>query len=382
MFASSRTYRSVRRRAVRAEKCSISPAARFARLFAVSLLFVGQLAFTVSTAAAETVVRKAFVRDGKLVLEVIERPSSTATVEVQLGGQKIEVPVSGLVPNRSRSVTTKIEVPCGDHQVQARAASSSERFSGRLTHDCSDSSPFGGTPSGSGGSRNDQPAIEFSDLQANSINGRLGVQVRANETLPRGPIQVEFSYENFREIGQLRSLSRNRTAKINGKQPFPCNKKLQVKLKVLSPASHRDTSYAEDVFRRCSRTQGTPNLVPASLERNDRIQTNATADSKVALKIVVRNDSEFDMPFNEQGQPWWFVKVPGVSERMEVRRPLKAGESYTLKVDAAVACYTNPNDRFRELTVTVDSSRRILEEDENDNAATFRIEANRCRDAG
>lgn len=335
------------------------------------------VAFVLQTPAlmAETKVKKAYVKNGKLVLEVVEEPQRSADVEVRLGSKTINVPVSGLVPNRTRAYTTQVDIPCGDHQLQATASGSDSPYSTTVSHPCSNP----GTPSG--GSTSGGALVEIFDLQVAPTNGLLGVRLSTQARLPRGPIEVEFSYPGFSERARVNGLIPNRVARANSRQPFPCNETLRVRAKVATPGLG-DQYVDQDLTRSCSRSQGTPNLVPYSLKRQNNMRTTAYADSMVPIRLEVKNDSAYDMPFNNQGTPSFQIKVPGVSKSMVIRRQLQAGEKWSLAVNLTLSCYSDERDRFREVTMTVDSANNIRESDENDNQQTFTVEANRCRDAG
>lgn len=327
-----------------------------------------------STASAETRVKNAYVQDGKLVLEVVEEPARSAEVQVQIGGESITVPVSGLVPNRTRTVTTSVDVPCGDvSSLQARVAGAETPYSKTLRNPCPTSG--GGRPASS------SAALDLFDLQVAPTNGLLGVFVRTRGPAPRTPVEVQFSYADFSEKARVVGLSPNRNAKANGRQPFPCNETHRVTARIATPG-YGDETVEADLRRQCSRSQGTPNLVPYKLERANNMRTNASADNRVPVRVEVLNDSQYDMPFNNQGTPSFTIQVPGISQRMQVRRQLQAGEKWGFNVSLTLSCYSKEADRFQEVTMTVDSRRNIRESDENDNTKTFVIEANRCRDAG
>ena len=340
-----------------------------------SLLVLAAFIFQTPALMAETKVKKAYVKNGKLVLEVVEEPQRSADVEVRLGNQTINVPVSGLVPNRTRSFTTQVDIPCGDHQLRATTSGSNSPYSTTLSHPCGGS----GTPSG--GSSSSSALVELFDLQVAPTNGLLGVRLKTQARLPRGPIEVEFSYAGYSEKARVNGLIPNRVARANSRQPFPCNETHRVRAKLATPGLG-DRYVDQDITRSCSRNQGTPNLVPHDLKRQNNMRTTAYADSKVPIRLEVKNDSAYDMPFNNQGTPSFQIKVPGVAKIMVIRRQLQAGEKWSLPVDLTLSCYSNESDRFREVTMTVDAANNIRESDENDNKRTFTVEANRCRDAG
>ncbi len=352
------------------------------RTFGAGIL-AAALTLAASPASAETKVKNAYVKNGKLVLEVVEEPARSASVEVEIGGQKMTVPVSGLIPNRTRTVTTSFDVPCGNgSSLQASVEGGSTPYSKTLSYPCPTTSG-GGSRSGSTGSTGSgsAPALDIFDLQVARTNGLLGVYVRTQGPAPRTPVEVEFSYADFTEKARVVGLAPNRNAKANGRQPFPCNETHRVRARIATPG-YGDQYVEADLSRTCSKSQGTPNLVPYKLERANNMRTNAFADNRVPVRVEVINDSQYDMPFNNQGTPSFFIQVPGISQRMQVRRQLQAGEKWGFNVSLTLSCWSNEADRFQEVTMTVDSARNIRESDENDNQKTFVIEANRCRDAG
>lgn len=100
-------------------------------------------------AAASVEVQSVSVQGGQLVLQVVDRPDSSAQVEVQIDGQTHRVSVSGLRPNQRRTVRTSIDVPCGTStRVEAKVDDSTKTET--LDVPCAGSS--GASPSGGGSS--------------------------------------------------------------------------------------------------------------------------------------------------------------------------------------------------------------------------------------
>lgn len=346
-------------------------------------------------AAASVEVQSVSVQGGQIVLEVVDRPDSSAQVEVEINGRTHRVPVSGLRPNQRRTVRTSIDVPCGTPaRVEARVGSSSKSetlnvscagSSGGSSSSSGSSGAFGsgGSSGSSGGSQSAGSQVEIGGLAVNPRSGQLQAQVEIHSYPPRRrPIEVQFETDGVSETVRAFGLALNNPKTVSTRQPFPCNATQQVTATVVSPNEWAGVTASTTLSRQCSRTQGTPNLVPLSLERTERGESTAIPQTSIQVRVEVANDSEFDMPDNEQGGNWWYVRVSGLNRPQQVRRALKGGEKYPFTVRVTQPCWSQERDRFGEVTVTVDDRRNIRESNENDNQKTFTIERKRCRDAG
>lgn len=350
--------------------------------------------------AASVEVQSVSVQGGKIVLEVVDRPDSSAQVEVQINGRTHRVPVSGLRPNQRRTVSTSIDVPCGTPaRVEARVGSSSKTET--LNVSCAGSSGGNSSSSGSSGtfssgrggssgssgpggsSRSAGSQVEIGGLAVNPRSGQLQAQVTLRSYPPgRRPIEVLFETGGVSEKVRAFGLALNNPKTVSTRQPFPCNATQQVTASVVSPSEWAGVSTSSTLSRQCSRTQGTPNLVPLNLERTELGESTAIPQTSIQVRVEVANDSEFDMPDNEQGGNWWYVRVSGLNRPQQVRRALKGGEKYSFTARVTQPCWSQQRDRFGQVTVTVDDRRNIRESNENDNQKTFTIERKRCRDAG
>lgn len=340
---------------------------------------VGLALMWAGAATAETKVERMYVQNGKLVMEVVERPASSATVEVEIEGKSVDVAVQGLRPNSKKTVRTDIAVPCGSSTVTARTSDSGPSKTETLSNNCSGG---GGSSSGSsGGSRSGVITIE--DLSVGRSNGLLQARVKVRAQLGRATVKLRFEYDGQSEEVRQGGFSPNLARALNGRQPFPCNTTAAVTATIIEPQQYAGDSLTRELTRRCVGGSGTPNLVVTSLKRNDRGVSTAIADTSIKVRVVVENDSDFRMNDNEQGGNWWRIAIPGMTRGShQVRRALAAHEQYSFNTNMSVPCYSRPEDKERQVTVTVDSANNILESNENDNKSTFTVEAKRCRDAG
>lgn len=224
--------------------------------------------------------------------------------------------------------------------------------------------------------------IEIDDLSVSHRTGLVQAQVTLHTYPPRRqPVEVRFEFAG--ETDEVRSygFALNNPKTVSSRKPFPCNATEEATATIVSPREWAGVSTTAELTRSCSQSLGTPNLVPLSLEQTDYGETNSGATS-IQVRVEVLNDSEYDMPDNEQGGNWWHIRLSGLNRSEQVRQALQAGEKHVFTARVTQPCWSVERDRYGEVTVTVDDRKNILEANENDNQATFRVERKRCRDAG
>lgn len=361
------------------------------RILVTAAAFAALLISAAAPAGAAVEVRRVYAQGDQLVLEVVDRPEAASEVEVEIDGRTYSVPVPTLRPNQSRTLRTSIELPCGSStRVEARVGSSSKSENLRVPCSAassggsgSDSPSNSGSPGSAPAGRSTSDLVEIGDLAVNPRQGQLQAQVEIRAYPPRRqPVEVLFEYAGFSEKVQERRFSLNNARTVSTRQPFPCNEAQRVTATVVGPPEWAGVSTTANLTRRCSRSQGTPNLVPLSLERDERGESTAIGQTSIRVRVQVENAADFDMPDNEQGGNMWIVRVSGLNRPQQVRRALKGGEKFSFTERITQPCWSVERDRFGEVTVTVDDRNTILESNENDNQKTFTIERKRCRDAG
>jgi hypothetical protein len=225
-----------------------------------------------------------------------------------------------------------------------------------------------------------------SNVRVNPVNGLVQADITlTSPPLPRlenvtGRIRVAFKIGTAEErvIAALSAVNVVRT--VNTTKPFPCDQKLPVDVTIVEPADVAGTTAHAELTRTCSRTQGTPDLTVTEVRRSDGGGLQSPRETPIEITVIVKNASAFNLPFNEQGGTPWLVQVtPGVAPPAQTfRLPLQANQEhrYTIKPIAL------PCGKESEVTVVVDSTRVVLESNENNNTRVFKIAGNRCQDAG
>lgn len=238
------------------------------------------------------------------------------------------------------------------------------------------------------------PRVQLSNVRINTVNGI--VQADATLTappLPRlnnvtGRIRVSFRVGDAEETVNAAVATVNVKRTVNSTRPFPCNTTLPVTVKVLEPAEVAGHSATTTLTRKCSGSQGTPDLTVVSVTRTDQglrsddeyLQSGENTPIQVTVKV--KNQGVSAMPNNEQGGTPWLVQVtPGASSSgptsglQTVRIALQAGQEHTLTVlPIALPC-----GKVSDVTVVVDRDKTILESDETNNTKTFKVPGNRCQ---
>lgn len=334
---------------------------------------------------AEVEIEQVAAEGGKVVVTLVNRAETEAQVQVRVGNRTTTVPVSDLAPGSSKSVVTDVEVPCGRTQrVQASVLGGKGRpVLTNLSVPC-ESNGGGGNGGGGGGSTGGGSAgIELSDLRVARTNGLLQTDVRfLRPASGQTRLTLRFSYAGQSEDLLIGPQPVNFKKTVNTRSPFPCNTTETVRVEVTDPPDWAGPALEEQLNRSCVNGQGTPNLVPVSLERTGAPLTNAITETSVEVRVVVENDSDYNMSDNEMGGTPWTISVTGLNRAEMVRHALLRHNKHSFTARINVPCWTREDDRYHDVTVKVDANRNILESNENDNEATYTIEKNRCRDAG
>ena len=201
-----------------------------------------------------------------------------------------------------------------------------------------------------------------------------------------GDVKVEFTYGEVTQTTNAGRFPANLNVKrvISTSQPFPCDKTLDVSATIISPQAFAGQSVKTSLTRRCSRTQGTPDLtVKLEQVRTDVVQR----ETRVRLKVAIKNSSAYSMPDNEQGGKLFSVQIPnsslapgtedaGPAGTYTVRRALQAGEEYSFDIYVAVPC----NQKAR-IEARVDFPNVILESNENNNTFKLELQGKPCQGA-
>jgi len=244
---------------------------------------------------------------------------------------------------------------------------------------------------GSNGSANDAFSIE--DIEINSRNGLVNAKIKRLRNTGRAKVEVRFEFADVDEVINARGLGLRQTRNATSKSPFPCNEATKTRVSIVSPQEYAGISLTKKLERKCRAGNyggGTPNLVVVDLKRNNRGQTNARAESMVNVRVTVANDEPYGMNNNEAGGGTWHINVQGDTRSQQMRRalpgksnnPRNRSNQYSYNTNIALGCYTRADDKYGEVKVRVDSRNNIRESNENDNERIFKIERNRCRDAG
>lgn len=235
-------------------------------------------------------------------------------------------------------------------------------------------------------------AFSLEDIQVNPRNGLVNAKIKRLQNTGRAKVEVRFEFGDVNEVVNARGLGLNQVRNATSKSPFPCNEKLDTRITLIAPSDYAGITLRKPVERKCKagRYSGTPNLVVVDLKRNNRGQTNARSESMVNVRVTVANDEPYGMPNNSSGGNVWHITVQGDTRSQQMRRALpgksnnkrNTSNQYSYNTNIALACYTRDDDKYGEVKVRVDSRNNIRESNENDNERVFKIERNRCRDAG
>lgn len=235
-------------------------------------------------------------------------------------------------------------------------------------------------------------AFSLEDIQVNPRNGLVNAKIKRLRNTGRAKVEVKFEFGDVVEVVKARGLGLNQVRNATNKTPFPCNEQLNTRITLVSPPDYAGITLEKPVERKCKagRYSGTPNLVVVDLKRNNRGQTNARSESMVNVRVTVANDEPYGMPNNSSGGNVWHITVQGDTRSQQMRRALpgksknkrNTSNQYSYNTNIALACYTKESDKYGEVKVRVDSRNNIRESNENDNERVFKIERNRCRDAG
>lgn len=235
-------------------------------------------------------------------------------------------------------------------------------------------------------------AFSLEDIQVNPRNGLVNAKIKRLQNTGRANVEVRFEFGEVKEVVKARGLGLNQVRNATSKSPFPCNENLDTRITLVSPPEYAGISLKKKVERKCKagRYSGTPNLVVVDLKRNKRGQTNARSESMVNVRVTVANDEPYGMPNNSAGGGVWHINVQGDTRSQQMRRALpgksnngrNTSNQYSYNTNIALGCYTRDDDKYGEVKVRVDSQNNVRETNEKDNERIFKIERNRCRDAG
>ena len=239
--------------------------------------------------------------------------------------------------------------------------------------------------------------VEISNLRLN-LQGLIVADVVLKEMpLPKlgtvtGRVRVEFKVaSSATETVDVAVGAVNLKRTAVSKTPFPCNETRDVTATIVAPDEVKGHSVTAPLTRKCSTSQGTPDLTVLKVTRTDSPgKTDAqylqsSKETVIKITVVIKNIAAYAMPFNEQGGTPWTVQVtPGTPMQGEyagtqlVRRSLSAGQEHTFDVlPVAIPC-----GKISQVTVVVDLAKVILESNENNNTKSFPIPGNRCQDGG
>lgn len=231
--------------------------------------------------------------------------------------------------------------------------------------------------------------ITLSGLRLNN-SGLILVDVTLTHLPPPtgGVVDIEFSYvdggSTITETVRGTTGAYNTKKAISSRQPFPCNKTLEVTATLKSPG--QSPVYTKSsLSRRCTLAQGTPDLTVVKAERVDGGGLQSPRETVIRVRVTLANIGS-NMPFNEQGgTPWTVQLTPGASGGNDggtggvqvFRIALSANQKITMDVmPVALQC-----GRLNPVTVVVDRDGAIREANENNNRLTVDIPGNRCQDA-
>jgi hypothetical protein len=224
--------------------------------------------------------------------------------------------------------------------------------------------------------------VELRNLRVNLTGALLVDVVLTTPPAITTRVPVKIEYEGVSETLQVANVAAvNVPRTATATQPFPCNATHTVRATVLDlpnlPLGGH--SIEASLSRRCTASQGTPDLIVESIER---VPTRArpeewfavSPETPVRLKVVVKNASAYAMAFNEQGGTPWQVQVtPGGAQMQRLALPLQPQQSYPLEFTIAVACR-----QLTDVTAWVDTANVIKESNETNNRLTAKIPGNNC----
>lgn len=116
-----------------------------------------------------------------------------------------------------------------------------------------------------------------------------------------------------------------------------------------------------------------PDLVPVTLARVQGGSLSAPS-TPVTVRIVVKNDSRFDLVGQESRPARWTVQVQGHANQPHlIQRSLRAGEQYSFTLTVIVPC-----GKATPLEVWVNPARAVSESNYDNNRAKFAVDGNAC----
>lgn len=246
--------------------------------------------------------------------------------------------------------------------------------------------------------------LASSSARADEVIGNLRLNLRgqilADITLaPRsaaqdGDVKVEFTYGDVTQTINAGRFPANVNVKrvISTPQPFPCDRTLDVRATITSPHAFAGQNVMTSLTRRCSRTQGTPDLTVKLEQASTEVVQRET---RVRLKVAIKNSSAYNMPDNAQGGKLFSVQIPnsslapvtdmsrntvtqdaGPAGTYTVRRALQAGEENSFDIYVAVPC-----NQKAIIEARVDFPNVILESNEDNNTFKLELQGKPCQDA-
>ena len=231
--------------------------------------------------------------------------------------------------------------------------------------------------------------ITLKGLRLN-INGLIQVDATLTQSPPPvgGVIDVAFEYSDgtstVTETVRSSVGSVNLARAVTSRQPFPCDKSYEVTATLKNPGTAG--VYTKAVLtRKCTRTQGTPDLQAVSAVRADGGGLQSPRETPIRVRIKLKNAGQ-NMPFNEMGGTPWTVQVtPGTGVSADggtgglqtFRIALQAAQEISMDVmPVALPC-----GKESQIEVRIDRENVILESNKTNNRAVFMIAGNRCQDA-
>lgn len=253
----------------------------------------------------------------------------------------------------------------------------------------------GQTPRRNQGSRGARgPRVQVGNLRLN-LRGSVLADVKLTTPPPPrgGVVNVVFTWGTVTETVRVTGVASVTTVRVaSTRTPFPCNRPLEVTARVAEAAGDGDGTAGSTTTARlnrpCSRATGTgtPDLKVVSIERvsvaGEIPGLKAPPHTPIRLRIRIVNDSDFDMPENEQGGTPFEVQVtPGGARAQTIRTAIHGGPTPAARLNNSVLLFFNvalPCGRETEVTAYVDRTRRITETDETNNRLTVKIPGNSC----
>ena len=230
--------------------------------------------------------------------------------------------------------------------------------------------------------------ITLANLRLNQT-GIMLVDAKLTQAPPPvgGIIDIEFQYSDgsstITETVRSNVGAVNVVRTVSSRQPFPCDKSYEVIATLKNPGmtSVRATS---TLSRKCTRTEGTPDLTVVSAVRVDGGGLQSPRETPIRVRVTLANIGQ-NMRFNEMGGTPWIVQfTPGASGSADggtggvqtFRIALQAKQQITMDVmPVALPC-----GKASTVEVVVDREGSIVEANEKNNRATFTINGNRCQD--